>query len=117
MSDRQRVLYQLEANTKGPGAARAIISTELEACVAPERLDDIRLLASELVSERVGCLSAGDHVVLDLHHNSTICCRVLDHGPATVPTGFASQLLDLLADAWGVLRSHRGTETWFEISE
>ena len=41
---------------------------------------------------------------------------VLDHGPATVPTGFASQLLDLLADAWGVLRSQRGTETWFEIS-
>src|SRR5271165_1749141 len=116
MCDRARVIYQLEANAGDPLATRRIVERELSGSVSPTALEDVLLLASELVSERVG--NVGQHAILtlDLTEDRVVRCGVHDHGPPSLPSSWRSVVLDQLTDAWGLTRSNDTTEVWFETA-
>ena len=116
MCDRARVIYQFEANAGGPTATRRIVERELSGSVSRTALEDVLLLASELVSERIGNVGQDGTLTLDLTEDTVMRCRVKDVGPVSLPSGCRSLVLDQLADAWGVTHSQELTEIWFETT-
>jgi anti-sigma regulatory factor (Ser/Thr protein kinase) len=92
-----------------------------------ERLDDLRLLTSELVSNSVrhGGPSkvAPIHVRVSVTH-ATVRVSVIDSGPGFDPSskairadddaGWGLFLLERLADRWGMDRNE-ATTVWFEL--
>jgi anti-sigma regulatory factor (Ser/Thr protein kinase) len=115
----------LAADAYAPGAARIVISDCLTGLVAHRVLDEARLLGSELVgnSVRHGDLRAGDPVVVRVHLGAEVLrIEVENAGTAGTVTaqpaargsgGFGLQLVELLAERWGVRRTH-STTVWFE---
>jgi anti-sigma regulatory factor (Ser/Thr protein kinase) len=92
-----------------------------------ERLDDLRLLTSELVSNSVR--HAGPSKVGPIHvrvsvTEASVRVAVVDQGPGFDPTpkairpdddaGWGLFLLEQLADRWGMDRSE-ATTVWFEL--
>jgi hypothetical protein len=114
MCERARVIYQLKANAGGALVARRIVARELSGSVSPNELDHLLLLTSELVSERVGSGAHHEVLTLDLTEDEVVRCGISDHGPASLPSGWRSVVLDRFADAWGLNRSHDCTHLWFE---
>jgi anti-sigma regulatory factor (Ser/Thr protein kinase) len=108
------------------GAARSALAS-LHDRLEPALVDDVRLLATELVTNSVrhagGTLSGsiGFQVSISAH---TVRIEVTDAGPGfdtLSPTpgrdgasGWGLYLVDRLADRWGVERED-GTRVWFEI--
>lgn len=123
MHSRVRALYKIKAQPEAPSQARRIIADELSALVSSSELDDMKLMVSELVTNRIGHGPQEDDtpVMLDLCVNGDIRCAVLDDGP-----GFAERarecerrrwglhLIERLSDRWGMQCSPRRTEVWFE---
>ncbi len=126
MQPRLRALYRISARADGPARAREIVTSELSACVRRSILDELKLLVSELVTNSVLHGQAGDNdtIVLDLDVNAEIRCAILDHGSgfaaraerAAGRRGWGLQLVELLADRWGVTRTAEGTCVWFETA-
>lgn len=97
----------------------------LETYVEPERLSDLKLLVSELVTNgiRYGSHGPDDHINLRVRVARKIRVEVEDPGPGFVPEqpphhrgsgGWGLVLVDRLADRWGVAR--RGNATvWAEM--
>ncbi len=108
---------------EGPAQARRLVTRELSGLVTAGRLDELKLMVSELVTNGIvyGALSVDDTIMLELRANRIVRCEVVDHGPGfTVPDdldenrGWGLKLIDRLADRWGVSRSPEGTRVWFE---
>jgi anti-sigma regulatory factor (Ser/Thr protein kinase) len=124
MDSRVRTLYKIDPQLGGPAQARRIIAEELSSRLPDGSLDDIKLMASELVANGVlhGTRSASDPVMLELVVNGDIRCRVLDHGPGFAKrveqtkrhSGWGLRLVELLSDRWGMQCSPDLTEVWFE---
>jgi hypothetical protein len=114
MRPRVRVIYRIEAGADCPGVARGIVSSELSGYVRPSKLDELRLLISELVTHRVQNGVEHETITLDLCTAPIVRCGVVDHGPLVLPDGWGRSFLDQLAGCWGVTRSRGGTSTWFE---
>jgi anti-sigma regulatory factor (Ser/Thr protein kinase) len=123
MDSRVRALYKIEPQSEGPAQARRIIAEELAARVPETVLDDVKLMVSELVTNGIvhGSAEPEVPVMLDLLVNGNIRCRVLNQGEAFAPPsrreghgGWGLQVVDQLADRWGMQRSPRRTEVWFE---
>jgi anti-sigma regulatory factor (Ser/Thr protein kinase) len=123
MDSRVRTLYKIDARPEGPAQARRIIADELSTVLSATRLEDVKLMVSELVTNGIVHGGRGDAapVILDLRVNGDIRCTVLDQGP-----GFAARvrddargswglrLVEQLSDRWGMECSPRRTEVWFE---
>lgn len=86
-------------------------------------LDDVKLMVSELVTNGIvhGSTEPDAPVMLDLLVNGQIRCRVLDHGQGFAAGarrdgrgGWGLQVVEQLADRWGMQRSPQHTEVWFE---
>jgi anti-sigma regulatory factor (Ser/Thr protein kinase) len=126
MDSRVRTIYKIDPEPEAPAQARRIIAEELAARLPAGTLDDIKLMVSELVTN--GVVHGGEGgtapVVLDLCVNGDIRCRVLDHGPGFAARvqgakrssggGWGLQLIEQLADRWGMQCSPQRTEVWFE---
>jgi anti-sigma regulatory factor (Ser/Thr protein kinase) len=117
---------QFQAGPEAAAGARAAL-IPLERRIAPELMDDVRLLVSELVTNSVrhSDIVASEHVQLDVAVDSSrIRVEVWDSGIGFEPHprrpgqskdgGWGLYLVDRLADRWGVFRD-RLTRVWFEI--
>lgn len=116
MCERARVIYRLKANAGGPLVARRIVTREFSGSVSPNELDHLLLLMSELVSERVGSVAHHEVLTLDLTEDQVVRCGISDRGPASLPSGLRSIVLDRFADTWGLDRSRDCTHMWFETA-
>ena len=124
MDSRVRTLYKIAAQPDGPAQARQIIAEELSSRLPAGVVNDIKLMVSELVTNGIvhGSAERDAPVLLDLVVNGKIHCRVLDHGPGfarrtrreTAGGGWGLQVVEQLADRWGMQRSPQRTEVWFE---
>lgn len=120
------VEVRLAAGTNAVPAARKAFDP-LAPLMAPERLDDARLLVSELVTNSIrhGALEPTDQVEVTAdvgEHKVRI--RVLDPGrgfalggrpPAAGSQGLGLYLLSQLADAWSITVDGV-TSIWFDIA-
>ena len=123
MEFRVRALYKIEAQAEGPAKARRIIAEELSTLLSPGELDDVKLMVSELVTNRIidGHEENDAPLVLDLCVNGNIRCAVLDQKPGLFARirddrrqGWGLRLVEQLSDRWGMQCSPRRTEVWFE---
>jgi anti-sigma regulatory factor (Ser/Thr protein kinase) len=123
MDSRVRALYKIDPEPEGPAIARRIIAEELAALIPPNLLDDVKLMVSELVTNGIvhGSTEPDTPVMLDVRVNGAVRCGVLDHGDGFAghghhggPGGWGLQVVEQLADRWGMQRSPRRTEVWFE---
>ena len=123
MNSRVRALYKIDPQPDGPALARRIIAEELAERVPAPVLDDVKLMVSELVTNGIVHGDTQDNVpvVLDVCVNGAIQCRVLDHGEGFIgrtrrdgPGGWGLQVVEQLADRWGMQCSPQRTEVWFE---
>jgi len=96
-----------------PGAARAFVTDALAQWGQTERLDDIRLCASELATNAVlhGAPAGGRILVRVELHATVLCIEVHDSGNGTPTTrearsttddGRGLLLVSAVADHWGV---------------
>jgi anti-sigma regulatory factor (Ser/Thr protein kinase) len=120
MDSRIRALYKIDPRPEGPALARRIIAEELAERVPAPVLDDVKLMVSELVTN--GIVHGAAPVVLDLHVNGAVRCRVLDEGHGGFaargqregPGGWGLQVVEQLSDRWGMKCTPQRTEVWFE---
>jgi anti-sigma regulatory factor (Ser/Thr protein kinase) len=123
MDSRVRALYKIEPQLEGPAQARRIIAEELSSRVPAAVVDDVKLMVSELVTNGIvhGSVEEPAPVMLDLCVNGDVRCRVLDHGRGFAKRvrqeapggGWGLQVVEQLADRWGMQCSPHRTEVWF----
>lgn len=107
--------------------ARRVVRS-LEGVVPPERLDDVELLASELVGNSVRhalCDDPNGEIDLKIMASpETVRLEVVDSGPGfepragrpsdLSPNGRGLFLVETLSERWGVKRNH-ATTVWCEL--
>ena len=117
----------LAPNPEAVSAARHSLD-ELGGLLPPEKLEDVRLVVSELVTNSVrhARLSPHDQISLTVTVSAgSVCGRVCDPGPGfEVPSepgprsdlsgGWGLPIVETISDRWGVERN-RHTCVWFEI--
>jgi len=117
---------KLSVGPMAPGDARRALDG-LGDVVTTERLDEIRLLVSELVTNSVRHAGMGSGEWIGLHvevARDAVRVEVADRGPGfetgqPLPTmyqdsGWGLYLVEQIADRWGV-NQDAGTCVWFEI--
>jgi anti-sigma regulatory factor (Ser/Thr protein kinase) len=107
--------------------ARALVTGWLRGRVGARRLDDARLLVSELVANSIRHADAPAGAALGITasaNDGLIRVEVADAGhhgdvrlrdPDAPSGGWGLQLVDRIAVDWGVTH-RRGTEVWFELA-
>jgi anti-sigma regulatory factor (Ser/Thr protein kinase) len=121
-----RINVQFEAGPSAAARARNAL-VAFDERVDPERMADIRLLVSELVTNSVrhSATSPPETVGLDVSmHAETVRVEVRDSGSGFKPRarapgqskagGWGLFLVERLADRWGVM-CNQFTRVWFEI--
>lgn len=117
---------RLAAGPQAPGEARHALD-ELAGRVADERLDEVRLLVSELVTNSVRHAGMAEQEWIELRAGLTdgvLRVEVADSGPGfeagkPLPSlyqdsGWGLYLVEQIADRWGV-KQEEGTVVWFEV--
>jgi anti-sigma regulatory factor (Ser/Thr protein kinase) len=126
-SDGEGISLKLDSGPEAAAAARAALRT-LEPRLAPDPMNDVRLLVSELVTNSVRHsegANSGAPVTLEVAlSDEKLRVMVTDRGTGFEPhprepgqskaSGWGLYLVDKLADRWGVIRNHI-TRVWFEI--
>jgi anti-sigma regulatory factor (Ser/Thr protein kinase) len=108
--------------------ARAALDALVDV-VGPDRLEDLRLVVSELVTNSVRHAGMGTGDAIDLRVESrpnVIRVEIHDPGPGfeapSVPatmyqeSGWGLYLVSRIADRWGVSSQDDGTTVWLEIA-
>jgi anti-sigma regulatory factor (Ser/Thr protein kinase) len=121
-----RFEMHLERTPDSAAEARRAL-TEIEAHVSASRLEDARLLVSELVTNAIrhAGLSDADRITLILEvEDESLRIEVCDPGPGfelaeptpdpARPSGWGLYLVRELSDRWGVERDGE-TRVWFEL--
>jgi two-component sensor histidine kinase len=125
MDSRIRALYKIDPQPTGPAQARRIIAEELDSRLSARSVEEIKLMVSELVTNGIlhGASENDAPVLLDLCVNGDIRCGVVDEGRGLAAGlaarvkhggGWGLQVVEQLADRWGMKRSPDHTEVWFE---
>lgn len=105
--------------------ARRIVTGELSPFVPRRRLEDLKLLISELVSGRViqraqAPPTAEDEqapaLTIDIEAQEVVRCTVIDPGTSGLPSARTARILDLVADRWGLVHDAAATRIWFETA-
>jgi anti-sigma regulatory factor (Ser/Thr protein kinase) len=117
------VRLYLTANTSAPSEARHAID-ELEADLGNAVAENVRLLASELVTNSIRHSGAPNDRPIEFALSASpevVRIEVLDRGTWRTPgrdpdgtSGWGLYLVDRLADRWGIEHGE-GTRAWFEI--
>ena len=117
-----RVSIELPRDARAPGLARRALS-DLQGEVDPNRLADVRLLVSELVTNGVKYGGEGPVRLNVATKGNRLRAEIVDQGVGFVPKrreravddvgGWGLHLVEELTDRWG---THSGsTHVWFEI--
>jgi hypothetical protein len=109
-----RAIYRIEVASTGPSVARDIVTTEMSERLRKRPLDDLRLLVSELVTQRVRVGKPGETITLELQADDIVRCAVTDEGPVALPAELGLTLFDRIAARWGISREEHRTHTWVE---
>ena len=125
-----QVSVEIPVEAEAVAIARDLVrDTAVEAAGPQQRIDDLRLLTSEIVTNalRHAGLAAGDTVgVAVAVSGRRVRVEVADGGPGFDPAavhgptsegvgGWGLHLVKQLADAWGVTREDRNF-VWFELT-
>ncbi|MFJ9822450.1 ATP-binding protein [Streptomyces sp. NPDC101151] len=103
--------------------ARRLVTAQLEEWALEDLVDTAELLASELVTNALRHTRGPLRLNLQVR-DSRLRCEVEDAdstGPVRVVVdadaegGRGTELLDLLAEGWGSIRTATGKTTWFEL--
>jgi anti-sigma regulatory factor (Ser/Thr protein kinase) len=118
------IVRVLRAGPTAPAEARGSL-VALNGCVRPDRLDDLRLVVSELVTNSIlhAGLDQGEPIIVKVEVSSESArVEVVDCGPgfakpSSAPgphRGWGLPLVERVADRWGL---ERGSETkvWAEL--
>jgi len=121
-----RVQLDLERNPDSAAEARRALS-DIADQLTPRRLEDARLLVSELVTNAIrhAGLAAADRITLVMEADErALRIEVRDPGPGfelaeptpdpARPSGWGLYLVRELSDRWGVERAD-DTTVWFEL--
>ncbi|HEX9891921.1 MAG TPA: ATP-binding protein, partial [Actinomycetota bacterium] len=111
-------------SVRAPGLARDALAA-IRAHMSPQRYADLRLLVSELVSNSVVHGAPGEAVHLRVGIKGGVAeVEVEDAGRGSVApspgarpgdeSGRGLQIVEMLADRWGVASS-RPTRVWFQV--
>ena len=99
-------------------ARRAVGALPLD----PERVRDVKLVVSELVTNSVehGGLRPEEHIELRarIGDDGAVRVEVRDEGPGPPPRpdpGLGWRIVDRIADRWGFLREGDRSCVWFEL--
>jgi anti-sigma regulatory factor (Ser/Thr protein kinase) len=116
---------ELESTPSAPARARGALG-EIEGRISAERMRDVRLLVSELVTNSVKHARVGedDSIILEVKvDDERVRIEVRDPGPGFEPpaaappddadAGWGLFLVEQLADEWGVVKERQ--TVWFEI--
>jgi anti-sigma regulatory factor (Ser/Thr protein kinase) len=120
--------YEVELTRDPDSAAEARRALgEISDHLSPRRLEDARLLVSELVTNALRHAGLGDNDVITLvvvTGDRALRIEVCDPGPGfevseptpdpARPSGWGLYLVRELSDRWGVERNER-TRVWFEL--
>jgi anti-sigma regulatory factor (Ser/Thr protein kinase) len=118
----------LQARPVAVADARRYVRDRLEGLLTPDRLSDVQLLTSELVTNAVrhARLKEGDPIGLDIDVDTdTVHVAVVDAGagfdftkifdePRDPRGGWGLYLVDKVSDRWGIDASSPHS-VWFEI--
>jgi anti-sigma regulatory factor (Ser/Thr protein kinase) len=114
----------LAPDARSVGRARTAVLEALPQ-LDSARLDTVRLLISELVTNALRHSDCGEPVELHASWNSCLRVEVVDHGegftpaprtrPLEEPGGYGLLLVGSLADRWGV-ETDDCTTVWFELN-
>lgn len=122
----EEALLQLSVNQRAAAQARRVVRDTM-AFQAVRDTDAASLLATELVTNAVRHAGLTDQNAIELEvgvQDRTLRISVTDEGPGFMKPaypvggsngGFGLQLVDAIADRWGVNRRVGGIEVWFEI--
>lgn len=118
--------YSIPGGPRAASQARAVVTEALAARCSDDRLADVRLLVSELITNGVRHGDAADEaetLTLRIAADATLHVDVIDQGKGFAPDAVARDpiggwgliLVEQLADRWGVTRDG-GTRVWFEMA-
>jgi anti-sigma regulatory factor (Ser/Thr protein kinase) len=107
-----------------PDARERVIAIA-EPFVDDERMGDLRLVISEVITNAVRHGGSGDMVVAVTPKAGFLCVQVTDTGDGFAPRprafepdddgGFGLFLVERLTRRWGLTREDRNTRVWFEF--
>jgi anti-sigma regulatory factor (Ser/Thr protein kinase) len=93
--------------------------------VDPERIGDLRLVISEVVTNAVRHGGSGDMMLAVTPKQDFLCVQVTDTGDGFAPRprayapdedgGFGLFLIERLTRRWGLTREDSNTRVWFEF--
>ena len=125
MSPARHLELRLPAEPRSVGEARERVLEALDSDLDGGRLETLRLLVSEVVTNAVRHGSEGAPVQLHASWNSHVRVEVVDDGagftpaprnrPLEEPGGYGLFLVGALADRWGV-ETNDTTTVWFELA-
>ncbi|MDX6721983.1 MAG: serine/threonine-protein kinase RsbW [Solirubrobacteraceae bacterium] len=111
-----------------PGAiaqARERVIALAEPFIDPERIGDLRLVISEVVTNAVRHGGEGDMLLAVTPKQEFLCVQVTDTGDGFAPRpracapdedgGFGLFLIERLTRRWGLTRENSNTRVWFEF--
>jgi anti-sigma regulatory factor (Ser/Thr protein kinase) len=114
---------ELESTSSAPALARGALEP-MDGRISPERMRDVRLLVSELVTNAVRHADGEAVRLIVVLRGGTLRIEVHDPGngfelkpPSDDPlraSGWGLVLVDELADRWGI-DHHPQTRVWFEM--
>ena len=126
MSEPQPIVKTLPAAIGSVPVARELASDLGERLMAPEQLDNLTLVVTELVSNAVRHSASSDPVRLAMTpKDGYVCVQVTDSGRGLVPEpgaigsqstpGYGLFLVERLTRRWGMTREAGRTRVWTEI--
>jgi anti-sigma regulatory factor (Ser/Thr protein kinase) len=117
--------FTLQSAPAAVPAARERVITLAEAFVATDRLPDLRLVISEVITNAVRHGGEGDLLVAVTPKAEFLCVQVTDTGDGFAPRprayapdedgGFGLFLIERLTRRWGLTRENSNTRVWFEF--
>ncbi|MFE0509144.1 ATP-binding protein [Streptomyces sp. NPDC058964] len=115
--------WPLERELASARQARRLVTAQLSEWAQDDVADTVELLVSELVTNALRHTRGPLRLNLRLR-DSRLLCEVEDTEPSgpvrnvvdpDAEGGRGTELLDLLADSWGTIRTATGKTIWFEV--
>lgn len=108
----------IESNFEAPGLSRSSLAS-IKASLEP-RYEDVLLVVSELVSNCVRHTNTDEIDVRVRSNNGHVRVEVSDHGPGFTSStprrdGLGLEIIEKLADSWGVTPSGDRFTVWAEL--
>jgi len=105
--------------------ARETVVDLAEPFVEEDRIPDLRLVISEVITNAVRHGGEGDLLIAVTPKRDYLCVQVTDTGDGFAPRprayepdedgGFGLFLVERLTRRWGLTRENRNTRVWFEF--